>query len=344
MRFKFCTTILAVLFLSLTAFADTIRTKDGSILNGKITLIDKGVINIETSYAGKLKLKQENIVSFESDSPLNFRLKSGTVLSGIVTSTNKKTLRIQHEGEPKETSTDQIAASWTLDKIDPEIERNRRKWRNNFAVNLNGRTGNVERFNFGAELDLRLKSPFDEIYFGFDYEQGEENGNKTADRVLGQGSYERFNKMKVGWFARSVLEQDPLNGISIRSTTSNGVSYRLINNDVQTLVVRGGLGYRYTEFENDDRDNESTVTLEPALAHTYKFKDWFYLENEINYSPAIEDFSNYTATHDSSIRIPIGTNESFLIRIGVRNEYESQTSAAEKLDTNYYSQLIYSWK
>ena len=343
MRFKCFTTILASFSLVLTVFADTITTKDGSILNGKITLIDKGIINIETSYAGKLKIKQENVVSFETALTLNFRLQNGTNLSGIV-SKSKETLSIEHEGETKEISTDQIAAGWTPDKIDPEIERNRRKWKNDFAVNLNGRTGNVERFNFGTNLNLRLKGPFDEIYLGFNYEQGEENGNKTADRAFGQASYERFSKKKVGWFARSTLEKDPINGIYLRSTTGNGISYRLINNEAQTLIIRGGLGYRFTEFEDGGRDNESTVTLDPGLSHSYKYKEWFYIENEINYSPAINNFGNYTATHDSSIKIPIGNDENFWIRIGVRNEYESQTSAAEKLDTNYYSQLIYSWK
>ena len=336
--------ICFVLSLAHAAIADTVTTKDGSMLNGTITLIDKGIIHLETSYLGKLKIKQEHVASFESDSQLNLRLKSGTTLSGVVTPKDKETLSIHSEDGTQNTHVDQIAAGWTPDKIDPEIKRNRRKWMNNFAVDLNGRTGNVERFNFGAELDLRLKGPLDEVYLGFDYEQGEENGNKTADRIMGQASYERFSKKKIGWFISSVLETDPINGIYLRSTTSNGASYRLINSDVQTLVFRGGLGYRYTEFEDGDRDNESTITADPSLRHTYKFKDWFYLENEINYSPALEDFGNYTAVHDSSIQIPVGVGESFLIRLGIRNEYESQTSADEKLDTNYYSQLIYSWK
>jgi hypothetical protein len=30
--------------------------------------------------------------------------------------------------------------------------------------------------------------------------------------------------------------------------------------------------------------------------------------------------------------------------MGIKNEYESETSAEEKLDTSYYTKLIYSWK
>lgn len=344
MKFKYLTTILVAAFLALTATADTVTTKDGSTLSGTITLIDKGVIHLDTPYAGKLELKQEEVASIESTSPLNFRLDDGVNVSGTVTPKDNETLEIRSDDKKEKTSIDQIAASWTPDKVDPEIERNRRKWRNDFAADLNGRTGNVERFNFGAELDLRLKGPFDELYLGFDYEQGEQDGEKTADRALGQAGYERFSKKKVGWFVRTILETDPINGISLRSNTSNGISYRLINDEVQTLVVRGGLGYRYTEFEDDSIDNESTITIDPGLTHTYRHKDLFYLENELSYSPAVDDFSSYTAVHDSSIRLPIGNEGSFWIRAGIRHEYESQTTADEKLDTNYYSQFVYSWK
>ena len=344
MRLKHFTIILATISLALTLVADTVTTTDGSTLKGKITLIDEGIVYIETTYAGTLKLDQETVASIESDAPLNFRLKDGTTLSGTVTSKDKKALNIHDEGGAQKTSADQIVASWTPDKIDPEIERNKRKWKNDFAVDLTGRTGNVERFNFGAQLDLRLKGPLDEIHLGFDYELGEQNKERTEDRTLLRASYERFNKDKLGWFIRTIWEQDPINGIDVRSTTTYGASYRLINNEAQTLVVRGGLGYRYTEFEDNDLKNESALTIEPGLAHTYRYKDWFFLENNIYYSPALNDLENYNATHNSSIRLPMGNSESFWIRMGIRHEYESQTSANENLDTTYYSQLVYSWK
>lgn len=337
-------TIIIAFFTAQFICADTVTTEDGSVLNGTIKLIDKGVIHLETSYAGTLKLKQETVVALETTSPLAIRLENGTVTTGLIKDLKGEKLEIKSEEVVVKTRTNEIAAVWAPEKTDPEVERNRRKWKNDFALNLNGRNGNVDRFYFGGNLDMRLKGPKDEISLGLRYEQGEENDNKTADRALGQIGYERFSENKVGWFARNLLEKDPLNGIDLRSTTSSGISYRLINTDVQTLVVRSGLGYRYTEFDDEDRKNESSLTIDTGLFHSYKYEDLFYLENILDYSPATDDFGNYTGVHDSSIKIPITPNENFLIRMGIRNEYESQTSAEEKLDTSYYTQLIYSWK
>jgi len=136
---------------------------------------------------------------------------------------------------------------------------------------------------------------------------------------------------------------DPISDIKFRSTSAGGLSYRLINKDHQTLVARGGLGYRFTSYDSD-RDDDSQGTLDTILEHTYQFNDTFYIENLLVYTPAMDDFGDYTALHDSAIKIPVGTGENFWIRMGIKNEYESETSAEEKLDTSYYTKLIYTWE
>ena len=67
------------------------------------------------------------------------------------------------------------------------------------------------------------------------------------------------------------------------------------------------------------------------------------MENDLTYVPSIDDFSVYRVVHDSGIVIPIGTGENWSMRMGVKNEYNSQPAAPEKLDTTYYSRMIYSW-
>jgi putative salt-induced outer membrane protein YdiY len=344
MNHKLTCAFIAATLATLFANADTVTTKDGSTLNGTITLIDKGVIHIDTPYAGTLKLKQSEVETFETDAPVVVRLESGTKMAGPVIASNDGKLKIRSEDGVLETNTSKIAASWAPGGVDPEIDRNSRKWKYEIAANLSGKKGNTDKFHFGTDLDVSLKGPDDELSFGIEYEQGDENDNKTDDRALGRIGYEQFNKKNVGWYVHSALETDKISDIYMRSTTGGGASYRFINNDVQTLIVRSGLGYRFTDFESEDKDNDSSVTFETSLEHSYKYKELCYLENKLYYSPALEDFGNYRAIHDSSLKIPVGNGQNFWIRMGIKNEYESQTSAEKKLDTSYYTKLIYSWK
>ncbi len=342
---KRITTLLALMAAALVApvHADVVLTKDGSRLTGEITLIDKGTIHLKTAYAGTLKVKQDQVASFETEEPVVVRLQSGTVMAGPVESTPNGTLKIRSEDGVLETNPTKVAATWAPGSEDPEIVRNRRAWRYDASVDLTGKNGNTDKFRLGTSLNAELKGPDDTLAFFFEYEQAEEEEVKTEDRAAGGASYESFFSKILGWYARTELETDKIDNVKLRSTSAGGLSYRLINKDHQSLIARSGLGYRYTAYDNDDED-ESSATIDFGLAHRYEYKDIFVMENDLTFVPAIDDFSNYRVVHDSGIEIPIGSGENWKIRMGVKNEYESETAAEERLDTSYYTRMIYSWR
>ena len=338
--------ILTLTFLSSLVSmlqADVVITKDGARLTGEITLIDKGVIHLKTAYAGALKISQDQVDSFETEDPVVVRLESGSVMSGPVQSSSGGKLKITSEDGVLETSTAEITASWAPGNEDPEVQRNRRAWRYEAGFDLTGREGNTDRFAIGTNLRAELKGPNDALEFYFTYEQAEEEDNKTEDSILGGGSYESFFSQILGWYLRTELEADRIDNISLRSTSAGGLSYRFINRDNQSLVGRSGLGYRFTSFTGN-KDDESSATLDFGLAHTYEFNDIFRMRNDLTYVPSIDDFGNYRVVHDSGVEMPVGSGENWKVRLGVRNEYQSETSADEKLDTSYYTRMIYSWR
>ena len=79
--------------------ADILPTIDGTELTGTVTLIDKGVIHLDTTYAGSLQIKQGQVASFESDAPRMVRRKNGAVMAVSVTSYGGNTIRIRSNGD-----------------------------------------------------------------------------------------------------------------------------------------------------------------------------------------------------------------------------------------------------
>lgn len=325
------------------AYADIVRTVDGAELTGTITLIDKGIIYLDTAYAGSIQIKQAQVASFESDATRVVRLESGTIMAGPIASDGGGNIRIRSEDGVLETSTAKVAAAWQPSAEDPETVRKRREWRYDASFDLTGKKGNTDKYQLGTSLVAELKGPDDTLRFFFEYEQAETEGNKTEDRTAGGSSYESFYSEVLGWYVRTELETDPIDKIDLRSTSAGGLSYRMINKDHQTLIARTGLGYRYTAF-NDNSEDESSATLDLGFAHTYRFNETFKMKNDLTLVPAIEDFSNYRFVHDSGIEMPVGSSENWKIRMGIKNEYLSETSADEKLDTSYYTKMIYSWE
>ena len=227
-------------------------------------------------------------------------------------------------------------------KPDPGKEP-KKDWIFSAGFDLLGKQGNTEEMSLGANALIARKGPKDELKFTAEFEDREKNSEKTADRIAGGASYEYFFKDSLGWYLRSELESDEITSVNLRSTTGAGASYRLLNRDRQTLVVRSGLGYRFIDYETMKED-ESSLTLDLGLTHNYKFNDMVSIASQLSYVPGIGSSENNRFVHDSTLVFPIGNGERWSLKLGIKNEYETEPAVPEKLDTTYYSKMSFSWK
>src|SRR6267154_3590197 len=91
--------------------ADTVDTKSGAHLIGKITKIDGDLVYLHTDYAGDITIKQSEVASFATDQPVAVRLASGTRLEGKVTPVKGK-LQVAGQDGTLTTEIPHIAATW----------------------------------------------------------------------------------------------------------------------------------------------------------------------------------------------------------------------------------------
>ncbi|MEC9037891.1 MAG: DUF481 domain-containing protein [Verrucomicrobiota bacterium] len=329
--------ILSTIAFSSSVIADVLKISDGSRLYGKITKVEDGTISLKTTYAGTIKVKQSEVLSFETEDPVLANLKGGKTLTGAVESKGDK-VRIGEENSLGLVNLSQILSL----KPDPGKEP-KKDWIFSAGFDLLGKQGNTEEMSLGANALIARKGPKDELKFTAEFEDREKNSEKTADRIAGGASYEYFFKDSLGWYLRSELESDEITSVNLRSTTGAGASYRLLNRDRQTLVVRSGLGYRFIDYETMKED-ESSLTLDLGLTHNYKFNDMVSIASQLSYVPGIGSSENNRFVHDSTLVFPIGNGERWSLKLGIKNEYETEPAVPEKLDTTYYSKMSFSWK
>src|SRR5437867_4422731 len=65
--------------------ADSIETRNGARIVGKIEKIENGAITVATDFAGKITVKQSEVTALTTEEPVAVRLSSGTRLDGRVT-------------------------------------------------------------------------------------------------------------------------------------------------------------------------------------------------------------------------------------------------------------------
>lgn len=340
------TLILLSLFAAALARADIVETRDGAHLIGKITKIEGGTVFLSTSFAGNIQIQQAEVTRLVTDEPVSVRLTNGERADGRL-STAGGTVKIASEGKTTEANPTQIAATWAAGAEDPQVEAKRRHWTIQTAADIAGKSGNTESTSIGSSFTAGLVGPQDALKLYGAYQYATTTGkdgvkSKAADELKGGVDYSSFFSERTGWFVRSELERDTVEGVDLRSTSDLGATYRFIKRDKQTLVGRLGVGYRMENLT--EGSNERSMVLSSGLNHTYVLSKMASFVTDLQYLPAFEDFSDYRFVHDTAVEVPI-TPRFWKLRLGVNNSYNSRpVPGHEALDTMYYTRLLLNWK
>ena len=327
--------------------ADTIGTKDGSTIQGKVLHVSGGVIEIETAFAGVLKIEQTSVISLATDTPVYLRYQGGNTIQGSV-STAGGEVRVASPGAWGTGPVEKIEYVWINDSDSPEAKAAaaaRRSWAFEASVDVVGTTGNSDSLATAVGFAATLAGPNDKLGFYAAYSRAEQG--KGADKEVSSDNakagvdYMAYFTPRVSWYVREEIGTDKIKDLDFYSNTAAGLGYSVIRKPNQELTFRGGLAYRYEAYELDG--NLSTAALDLGVAHSYTAATW-RIGNKLTFMPSLEDFANYRIQHDSFLELPLASTQ-WKIRLGVSNDYNSEPQPTKKkLDTTYYTKFLLSWK
>ncbi len=338
--------------------ADEINCKNGSVFVGEIQSIDGGIATIKNSAddAGETKVKQSEISSIMSSQSLNLRLKSGETLSGALSPAPEAGKLLVGE---KMISVEDITSSWLIDGKTPEqreAEKYDYVWSFEVGINVTGTTGNSESISCGANFQTEVKNIENDLklYVKYNYGKTRDSGawSKSADDLHAGFDFTSEFAPPWFWYARTDLGFDRTQNIRFLDTSAAGFGLNIIKQDDWNFSIRGGLSYRYENYrdymgtwdEGDDPDNTNTFGLDIGISHDYSW-GWGKIVTEINYVPGFDNFlGNYYIFHETYVQVSVKDFDQMYFRIGIKNEYRSETASDEHLDITYYLQLVFAWE
>src|SRR3954468_5781741 len=175
----FITRLAVVLCLvSASSWADTVDVKGGARIIGKIAKIDGGVVEVDTSYAGTIKIKQSEVVTLSTDAPIAVRLASGTRFDGQVTAGPNGAIQIAGSDGTISTTVEKVSATWSAEKVDPLVDRH---WAYEAALDITGKSGNKSQLGTAASVRATLKTVQDTLQLYTAYDRQVADGVKSAD-------------------------------------------------------------------------------------------------------------------------------------------------------------------
>jgi len=342
-------TVLTAVFalacaLQATLLADTINLKDGSLLHGKVTKIDAGKLTLSTTYAGAITIDMKSVASLTTDESVYIGLASGSVLQGTLKESDGK-LSVATANGDVDISHDTIDAAWLKGDQSPQeraVQARLRKWHYEASLDLNGRTGNTERFSSAGGLKALLQGPDDRLLLYARGQRVTDNGDTTSRQVVGGIDYEQIIAGRSSWYTRAEFEYDAVKDLNLRSTAAAGYGYYFLKDPDHEL--RGRIGLFYRDEDHKVAEDTSTGGLDLGLHHMLKLGDWGRMVNDLTYTPSVEDMNSYRIYHESSLEFPL-RNDRLKVQLGVSNEYVSPSPGDTKpLDTTYFARLVLSWE
>jgi len=219
-----------------------------------------------------------------------------------------------------------------------------RRWSYEASASYRGKSGNTNStgVNLGAKTEWKGKRG--DLKFYTTWVSTEENDRQTEDVLIGGGDFERQLDTYYSWYARTELERDTIEQVSLRATMAAGFGYYLMKNPVRELRLRSGLQYRRESFDYDQEDN-SALGLEFGVRHTWKISTWGMLANDVTYTAAFDNRADYRVLHESSLDIPLVKSQLWKVRLGLSHEYNSLSApGTEDLDTTYFLKLVLNWR
>jgi hypothetical protein len=331
--------------------AGVVETNDGSVLYGTILELRPEHVVLQTAYAGRITIARKEIASIQSPHSFNVRTADGAVVSGPIRSDALGRLIVGSGRDGNRIPLRNVHTVWRKGEKDPVAPSGGgaidipglRKWRGDLSVDVTGRDGNSDRLSTKFRGNAFLEGSHDRLHLYTSYDRTIDSGRKRSDELIGGVRFTSFTQGRLGWFVREELERDGFEGIEIRSTTAGGATWRFINEAALKLEGSGGVSYRYESYNSGgERDYPG---LDFGMLLQWDISSYARLRSRVNYIPSVESFGDFLVDHDSGVEFPIDNRSIWKLRLGLNTKYNNRPGGTrEKLDTEYYTRLILSFK
>ena len=348
MAFNFCpvgrltvvaVTLAATLGAGTAAAApDELVLKNGSRILGTVKAVRDGVVTVETEFAGSIQIKQDQIVSLESDGPVVLKLKDGEVLTEPGLNVTQEQLVLTSPGAP---AGNYALRDLALSNPEPwELGRGYH-WTGQASAALGLQRGNTDTDELDYRVDSVWRSLQDRYTTRLDGEIDEANGIKNAENWTTLVKYDRFLDGPLYWGVNASAEQDKFADLDLRYYVGPYLGRQLYEQPTLTLSGEAGLVFVDEDFiMAEDQDYLGANWTVDASSNYLGGSSLLYLKHT--------GIWNLDETDNLVLNITMGLSFPLLLNIEgaaeVALKYDSAVpSELDKLDQSYRFRIGYAW-
>ena len=332
--------ISAVLALAVCQplFADEVVMKNGDRLSGQVISMENQTLRLETSYAGEIAIRWDQVATLEPDSDAHVILQDKTAAQGMLKTTGAGQLEVKTDAlsEPLRFSAGRVTA------INPPPEPPV-KFKGRMNAGLDVKKGNTDTEAYYLDGELEARTEKNRYTFGGEANREEESGEETADNWLLYTAYDHFLTQKWFLYTKAGFEQDDFQDLNLRTTISAGSGYQFFESEMKNLSVRGGLAYVNEDYSVANQDNDYTAGLWNVQYDHYLFDKFFQFFHHHEGIVSLEDAEDILLRTRTGLRIPL--RKGFHTTLQYNWDWDNApTPGTDRVDERYLLTLGYSWE
>jgi len=290
----FLCSIIMTAFMGV-AGADEVYLVNGDRITGQVMTMNDGKLVLETSYAGTINIKWEDVSELRTDAPISVILKDETVIQGIS--------RFGLAGEMKMES-DLIAAPVSLKMADvkainPKIEP-AVKWMARVNVGIKIESGNRDSEDYHIDTELVSRTDTNRFTAGLELDRELYDDKRTENKWLAYTKYDHFLTEKWYLNTNASFEKDDFKDINARTVLGAGAGHQFWHSDLKNLSSELGFAYVNESYAGETEDKD-------YLAYRWASNfDWFLYKDVVQFFHWNEAFMSSDDYDDIWVRTRTG--------------------------------------
>jgi len=237
---------LAMSSWSGSALADVVSLRNGDRLTGTIVRKETNELVLQTSFAGELKIRWQDVEHVAADRPIDVYLEDGRHFKGTIAVDAEEKMTIQPSGDVPPAQFDVAQVRWINPA--PNVSGEGVKWEGRFNVGAAETSGNTstEKLHVNAEFIARtLKNRYTA---GLEVNYGKSQGEVNESNSLSYAKYDRFLSPKWYAYLNGSAERDRFKDIELRSVLGAGSGYQFIETPRTNLSLEAGISNVHTDY------------------------------------------------------------------------------------------------
>lgn len=305
MRVKVLFSILCLVGLGSTLWADEVYLKNGDHLTGKIVSLTEGKLVLNTALSGQVTIDMKNIKTFSSEEPLEVHLKDGTVLHQPLAAAEPNEFALKG-GAPLQPQKVPLA---DVTAINPP----KTKWTGNLSAALTLTNGNTKSSSITGSMSLGRRTKQDRTTIDGDIAKGHQTNRDTGVGVTTEdwwrlrGEYDYFFSKKLFGFGNGRYEKDAIAHLDRRVVVGAGGGYQWIENPQTAFSTNLGVASVSERYVNPSQSSNQ-LSLQAGYAFSQQLGKNVRFLHDLTVFPSFASISDYFLTSTTEVRASLTKN------------------------------------